>query len=140
MCDLGWAAGFIDGDGSIMLARGTGGRRVLYTVPTIAVQVRDYEAVKELQNILGGQINCGPHNGKEYWTWRVTCQEAADVAAILRPFLVLKADQAWLIQEAWAQMQAQKATVSGRGYEKPEEVTALREGYALAVSGLNTKD
>lgn len=153
MASVEWAAGYIDGDGSVGLVRQNVKRIIPSYLPTLSVHSTDRRSLDALIELFGGRL----YGGKAYgiarlvypskqlvWRWAIHGQAAIDALEKLQPHLVLKGDQAWLVREAWAQMKAQGEEIKGLGrnggrspYQHPEEIVALREGYRLALANLN---
>ena len=90
--ELGYAAGLIDGEGCIMINK-TGrykGRR--YWGLQLAVSNKDVRALRWLQDRFGGRINrprkCG------VFVWWACANDAEPCLMAVRPFLIIKRDQA----------------------------------------------
>ena len=98
--DLAWAAGIVDGEGSIGLIRmkrydnyGTG---VTYDL-RLDVGNTDPRMLKKLQDLFGGSISRSMEkreNRKPCATWHLHGSNAANVLAAIRPYLVIKGEQA----------------------------------------------
>lgn len=139
VADLGWAAGFIDGDGSISLVRrsrfytGKQGGKLLD--PVLAAGGVAHKPIAVLHTLFGGglqfierrQYGFGRANAKGQWWWRVHGSGAIEALGILQPFLVLKSIQCWLAREAWAQQDT---------LDLPLRHT-LADGYCAAMRLLN---
>lgn len=96
---LAWAAGMIDGDGSIMVYRGVTRGLPFYSL-RVLVGNTVYPVLLRMQDILGGKVySKGPTTGrKPYWMWRVVGPEAQRALELLEPRLVAKRAQAQLGQ------------------------------------------
>jgi len=90
---MAWAAGLADGEGSIF-ARILEGSKVEFH---FCVTNTDYEALEEFRQIVG----CGgiyrlakTKLGRQAWMWSANGKVAQTAAAVLRPWLRIKAKQA----------------------------------------------
>jgi hypothetical protein len=99
--DAAWAAGFIDGEGSIRIRILRGNRNTSYGLALTASQVQR-APLDKLQQLFGGAISLkhpsvrqGP-NAAPYYTWMVTGHTAAMAISTLRPYLLVKGEQAVL--------------------------------------------
>lgn len=104
-----WAAGFMDGEGTITIKRakrGLSGK--LYHLPYIScAQVRKTDnvlALEQLRDLFGGSLSNyiqSPKNGDriDTVTWNVTSKKALECAQRLLPFLIIKHKQAQLLIE-----------------------------------------
>jgi len=119
---LGWAAGIIDGEGSITLQRGRATTLNRRRTDQIALFVRavnsNAEAMYKLRDLFGGSIGirrprkveeCFPnaqaskgvtHYLPQY-TWLLTSGKAAAFLRKIRPWLVIKAPHAQIGLEFW---------------------------------------
>ncbi len=142
--DKAYIAGLLDGEGSLMIMRQLPTSRKSGNVSTqylmrVSMTNTDEGIIRWLHSTCGGLLtkpskSRGP-NDKPVWHWRITSKAALDLVHDLRPFLRIKATQAWLMLEAAAQF-----TQRAGGYGKvPVEELALREGYALAMQHLNAR-
>lgn len=92
--DLAWAAGFIDGEGCISIARQNSktcrsGHR--YTMKLVVSQKRR-PALDKLQAMFGGTVK--KPSSQDIWWWVVTAQQAKLALEAVFPYLVEKYDQA----------------------------------------------
>lgn len=127
--DLAYAAGIIDGEGSVTIQR-QGLRNI--GVPIVTVGMTHLPTLQFLKALLGGTVHeMRRASRRPMWRWYSGGQVAVNALASLQPFLRTKTAQAWLACEYWAQR-----TVYTPHPVPPEEV-ALREGYKLAISYLN---
>jgi hypothetical protein len=97
--DAAWAAGFLDGEGSFQLKSRRGG---LDYSPYINAAQIDLRPLEKLADLLGGKIYERPTPKKENhsrcWQWDLFgVQNIIRVVPIIRPYLVLKGEQADLI-------------------------------------------
>jgi len=97
LIDLGWAAGFIDGEGSLST------RTSRTEQPRIAVSNTEFESIHNLQRILGGKIY-GPYcyNGyKPYLLWSVEGKRYEEALMPVIEHLVNKKVQAEEALRRW---------------------------------------
>jgi len=129
--DAAWAAGIIDGDGYVGWVGGTWGK----VSPMVQLQQCDPQAVQRLSSLTG-------HSSRVYGTapkysLRFFGDEAIELLDQIRPYLTIKAREAWLVMEARAQCPPQwrGAPGSGRKGRAPLSVEehALREGFRCAL-------
>lgn len=97
VCDAAyaWAAGLVDGEGSIGIERRShrpGGRLVLTVVQ------KHPAALEQLRWIFGaGSLRWSPgygERGRPRWDFRISNQKAAEALTLMRPYLVIKAEEA----------------------------------------------
>ena len=93
-----------------------------------------------LQSTCGGILPdksyVGGNGGhRPVWEWRIKGHAALDFLQEVRPYLKIKAPQAWLALESAAQKASFART--GMGVRISTEELALREGYRLAMKNLN---
>lgn len=95
-----WAAGFMDGEGTITLKR-IRRKGTIYYQPyiTCAQTVRGKEAIVRLKNLFGGSIYEYLQKGfrDDTLQWTVASQKALNCARKLLPYLILKNRQAELL-------------------------------------------
>ena len=98
--DLAWAAGFIDGEGSIGLypcARRDKYHHKYFFL-RLSVANTDIRCLRRLQRMFGGSINRTNHNNRPEqrpcWTWYCQSKKCADALERLLPFLLSKKEQA----------------------------------------------
>lgn len=116
--EAAWAAGFVDGEGSIGVERRgerSNGARLVLTV----VQ-KHPEPLQELRRLFGGYLDWQANQGRGKWRWRVQSRHAAEVLETIRPFLRVKG------AEADVAIQFQRARGQGRATD-PGLVKATRE-------------
>lgn len=133
--DLVYLAGLVDGEGYIGVE--LVGRGDRYLLITISVVNTNRMALDWIAERFGGAVR--PHGRlhlgwKASFAWRMSGEPTARLLARLYPHLIIKKEQAWLAQEAWAQHDPQrdKRALS-------DEVLALRRGYYLASRFLNRR-
>lgn len=151
-----WLAALIDGEGSIMLSRRTysgntartavPGRASYRPVVVVAANTdpRLFEAIRTRLGV--GQVYEHAVNGdpararrRRQWSYRLNVGQIKDVLPHVRPWLVLKGEQADLLAEA---MQIKEEITPGaRGFlpaNRPPLLARLDEIY-LAIRAANTR-
>ena len=103
--DLAWAAGFIDGEGTISVY-GRSDRINEFRVTIQAVNTKR-AALEKLQGMFGGTVHdmhrvTPGKNWKPSFYWTLSYEKAAAAIRLLLPFLVIKRPQAELALEARA--------------------------------------
>ena len=140
--DLAWAAGFLDGEGSVRIRRLPGamaGRPTFYGLSLSASQV-EREPLDKLRGLFGGSIHLqqpSPRqsaNASPYYNWMVTGRTAAAAIRVLLPYFTVKRERAVLGLE----FQSHIRTRTGRISIRPEEL-ALREMYFEKMRILNLR-
>lgn len=104
--DLAWAAGFLDGEGSVRIRRtwSKSTARRVYSVSLSAVQV-EREPLERLVTLFKGtinpkqQVNIRRANSSPYWAWMITGQRAVESLKGMLPYLTVKRDRALLAIE-----------------------------------------
>ncbi len=144
--DLAWAAGFIDGDGSIAIARDWPSRRMVNPHHSLFVRVgnTDLAVLEELQRIFGvGSIfqqdkrkHPDSYNHLPFYSWTVRSLQAAKILVGVFPFLRVKKRQAeealdFAVLSGTAIKSSPKGVSreeNGRGQLSDEDV-AMRDAY-----------
>jgi hypothetical protein len=129
---LAWAAGILDGEGCIYIAR-FGKSRGSWSL-WVSVTNTDTRMLAKLQDLFGGSI-AGPYQPnpqrKPYRVWGVASRQAGQLLAAVRPWLVAKADQADIALEF-------RAHIVGQGQRNPglrEVAEAARESLRRLKRG-----
>jgi len=94
--ELAYLAGIIDGEGCISL----GVRKLIYVTPTIQVTNTDKRLTDWLQSCLGGNVYVGRETRptrKQPYLWSVAGAKAREIIKAVRPYLMLKVEQADII-------------------------------------------
>ncbi len=144
--DLGYAAGFIDGDGciSIYLRTKSSSLVPLFNVQLMANGIDERPLVR-LQLLFGGTIHLKSKNGplgkRPIYYWVIQGEAAVESISILLPFLIVKREQAELAIRADALVREQRELLGftnrdWRGCE--QEVKELREGLREQMRVLNS--
>ena len=99
LVDLGWAAGIIDGEGCIFInvqRAGAGGRVNPSHRLYIKVTMGNRPAIARLRDLfdVGAVIEQNSRKHNVAWQWMVASREAANVIRIVRPHLIVKAQEA----------------------------------------------
>ena len=88
--EAAYAAGILDGEGSIQLSRI---RQSRWPSPTISVASTDREMLEWLRSRVGGTIiqkrTYKPHHSRSF-EWKLTDRRALHFLEIIRPFLVIE--------------------------------------------------
>ena len=88
--EAAYAAGILDGEGSIYFSRN---RTTRWPSPIVSVASTDRELLEWLRTRLGGSIiqkrTYQPHHARSY-DWKLTDRRALEFLKIVRPFLVIK--------------------------------------------------
>ena len=130
--DAAYFAGFFDGEGCILIAKDSGlrhGKRPSYTLTTIVGNI-DKRPLTWLHDKFGGDLRPSLREGRQtVYYWRVSAKKAETFVRWIRPYLLVKAIQAWLGLE----FLASRGLGGGRGRPLTDEDYALREGFYLAL-------
>lgn len=126
-----YVAGFFDGEGCIIVAKDSGARHNKRPSYVLRVDVAntDYRVLEMLQREFGGNIARSHGKNRPCYNWQVNAQLAKKFLEWVRPYLTVKAEQAWLALE----FMSQRGLGGGKGRPLTEEDYALREGYYLAL-------
>ena len=93
-----WAAGFIDGEGALMI-------RHQRTSGQITVHVRVGQSVEaplqRLALMFGGSVRWKMQGGKDFYEWNIYSEKAVQALRKIRPYLMVKGAHADLIDEYW---------------------------------------
>ncbi len=98
--DLGWAAGFIDGDGTINMYKRKRKNSFDYYVKLSAVNT-NRTCLEKLQLMFGGSI-CQMHSTEKHpkwrnsWIWTLTHKRAEKAIKAISPYLLIKHEQSVL--------------------------------------------
>lgn len=129
--DLAWAAGFIDGEGCVRIAKNVSHSRVnpIYHVE-MAISQNRLDALEHCQKVIGVQSSICRFPDRESFRRPVylltyLCANARDALTLLQPYLVRKKAEAMLAIEFALRLQVPR---SGRTPHTPEEI-AIREEY-----------
>lgn len=150
--DLAWAAGIIDGEGSIGIRKVTYTTRKGYTRYAVALECgnTDIRMLKELQKFFGGSINsrtCLPHiNSKPLWTWTLGSKAAYLTISQILPYLRVKRERAELAihfyescrDYKYTTQQDSKGRIVSRSFRSNDEMYR-REELFLIMRELNKR-
>jgi hypothetical protein len=95
--DAAWAAGFIDGEGYLGTVRASG-----HIQPRIVAGQCTLEPLEKLRDVFGGCVYAHKKQRVEwrrFWAWQMQGGSCLRVALAIRPFLVVKAEQADILIE-----------------------------------------
>ncbi len=85
--DLNYAAGLMDGEGSIMLTKITKGK---HRAPNVAISSTTHELLEFMKELFGGHIsnkkNYATHH-KKSWVWQLSYNAAYNFCKIISPYL-----------------------------------------------------
>jgi hypothetical protein len=108
--ELSWAAGFFDGEGNVNISKDSLQVSVFNTYKP---------AVDKFQELFGGNVTVrkGSGNSRDCYMWFVTTGTAAMVLRLLRPYLVVKQEQARIAIEFQATKGYSRVTPSAEVVE-----------------------
>lgn len=132
-----WAAGFIDGEGSVgFITRREADRRAEPFTFCLSATNRNVPALRRLQDLFGGSLNQARQT-KEKWAtchmWRASGANAAGALKQMQPYLVVKSEQARVALEF-----AELRKASSRSPLTPEE-RQRREALFAEMRELNRR-
>ncbi len=113
---VAYAAGIVDGEGSIYLARKyyRDLHRVFYT-PRITVGNANGKIVDLLYGLFGGAIRLRTEiTGRSYFVWEISCAKAKTAAKMMLPFLRAKKKQAELLIRFQDRVEVGKKKYAGK--------------------------
>lgn len=123
-----WAAGFLDGEGWIGVAKYLNGGRYYYALHVKASNTC-YAAIEALQLAYGGSIQQSirqPH-GTEWYSWDISTRKASAFLRVVLPYLRVKKLEAQIALEY-------QALPFGQHTSKGEEFKLLMEGVRHAYT------
>ena len=140
--EYAWAAGFIDGEGTITIKR----YKSQYTVKKIHYQpyvsasqanhVGHYKAIKRMQKLFGGSLCI--YKAKppklEYLSWSVVSRDAVACLKKIRPYLQIKNRHADILLSYY-----EKAGKKAKGYRLTDNELAEREKLWIELRSINQK-
>lgn len=96
-CDLGYAAGIIDGEGHIGLsiAKGSTGNDCYYA--RLTVHMKDPQAITFLCNLFEQKLRYSTMNGKKYYSFYCNSDKLKLVLSLLIPYLKVKREVAKVV-------------------------------------------
>lgn len=133
--DLAWAAGFLDGEGSLLIQNAKRNGVRYYWIMVSAPQVSPEPLIK-LQMMFGGAIHhrrSRPEKWADFYEWHIGNRQAASMLRRVLPYLLVKCGQADLLL-AFDALLLRKGK---RALTGPE--VARRAALADAVKALNRK-
>lgn len=95
--DIAWAAGVMDGEGCI-------GYYQPHFYPLVQIAQVDRRMLDKMQELFGGstylaKARSARRNCQPIFQWYLVCQGALDMLVIIRPYLVVKGEQADIVLE-----------------------------------------
>ncbi len=133
--DLAYMAGIVDGEGTIGARRRTNAKGQAYVDFSISVANTDRRLIDWIQERFPGAVDLREqrqsHKHKPLYRWTVNGQKGATIISALRPYLVIKAEQADVYV-------ALRATI-GNGSALTDEVREYRESLVLRLRELNRR-
>lgn len=128
MASIEYIAGFVDGEGSIQISRGTthySGKRMYYL--RLSVHQVDRRPLDVLNERWPGSLRLirkPSAKQRDIWEWVVSGSTAAKVIGEIRPYLIGKAEQADLALEFYSRINS-----NGRAAISDDELSAREELY-----------
>ena len=141
---LAWAAGFIDGEGTISFNKQTGKyRHASYAIKLSAVNTYK-PSLKRLQSLFGGSI-CAMHTGKELYgtkwkpsfCWALGAKASETALCLLKPFIFIKRKQLHLALQARTIVRCR--ALNRRGCRLTQQDIKKSESYLIKFRCLNKK-
>lgn len=130
-----WLAGLIDGEGHVNYMR-TARKGQSYT-PVVQVGMCQPSAVYQMARLTGSKVHVqGPYGKvrRVIYVCSLAGNNAIELLEAVRPYLTVKAVEAWLVLEARAQCPPLRpGWEAGTRRGLTEEMVALRQGYSLAL-------
>lgn len=144
-CDIGYAAGYIDADGTITLAtmKSESTLHGIAFYPHISAVSIDAESVLFLQNLFGGKIMTRPPRSgnlkafHDIHQWYVGGKRACWISGILAPFLKIKREQAQALSQFYVSSWKQKPPGNN---SMPEEEFQRRCALVKSVKYRNQRE
>lgn len=136
--DIIWAAGFMDGEGTITIKRylSKSCKRGITFQPYVSCgqTIKGIVAIEKLKEIFGGSISQWEQTGNRLDTigWATVSRQALQTVKSLLPFLVLKRKQAEIIIAFYKRHK-------GRGKHLTDKEFVQKEQQFFEMRKLNTK-
>ena len=127
LMDLQYAAGFFDGEGCILIGRTARSDRTTEYYLYVNVVNTDRSVLEAFQAQWDGRIYQTKGTHKTCWQWNCSRQGAARFLREVRPYLLVKGEQADLGLAYYEE------TSCRPGYRLMPDELAIREGYYLAL-------
>lgn len=135
-----WAAGLLDGEGSLSIKRTRRDNVIhyqLWVVCGMSDILPNRKALTELQSMFGGNIvfqkETKNPNRKNRVSWTVVSQMALNCLKKLRPYFRVKSEHAKLLIEF------QESCISRKGKKKDPKKLSRQEDYFYRVRKLTTR-
>lgn len=130
MIDLKYMAGFVDGEGCFNFS--TPSKRS--AIPRILITNTNYEVLLQIKNTFGGDISKSSVKDRPKWksryVWRLQNGPALKLAENLRPYLIVKKDQA-LTFMTWDMIRPGK----GHKWDINEQLNLIKRMKSLNKKG-----
>ena len=139
LSDLSWAAGFIDGDGCIGIARQTfKSRETVSHRLKLTITQNDREVLEDVENILGepcfiAKLKRDSSSNRQAYALVYDSAHALRAIKKLRPFLRRKKYEAEVAEKMWKEGKMGKHP-GRKGW--PQEIYDIRESWAQKMSRL----
>lgn len=144
--DKAYLAGIIDGEGSICLAKSHSHRSNGLVYPTVRVASTDSRLIEWISNKVGtGAIhytNAMNERCKSCHHIGWASNQAIAVLEMVRPYLIIKAEQADVVLDMWrvsAEAKREAGGYFGNGHPVPDWLKDYRDDAFIAVQALNKR-
>lgn len=142
--DLAYAAGIIDGEGSIGWYKPKASKAT-YRV-RLSVAMTDIEGPAHMEETFGGSVYEQSRKtgaGKTMYVWQLTCKNAADALELVAPYLKIKRGKAELAIDLARRMQSpgcntRKALTEAEVAARKFLASALREANYLSNGSIRS--
>lgn len=124
--DIAWAAGFFDGEGSILLRKYTVKNHIQWTLRLVLVQ-KDPAPLYEFQTIVGGLGTVHRRETRPITVWEVASHEAEIALRTLYPYLRAKQYQADIALKFRETFRDYSTNRTGIPRKLPSEISSIRE-------------
>jgi hypothetical protein len=125
-----WAAGFVDGEGAVMLTKSIG---QVYIAVRVAQKHRD--PLDKLVELFGGKVKLVKQGAM--FEWQIYGQRALEALQRMRPYLLVKGLHADLCQEYWDVCGGKPTPFSVRmEYAKRMTLLQVKRGNAMVMEAL----
>jgi len=148
---LAWAAGIIDGEGSVMILRTKPNHRCTrgQVVPRVMIEMCSAEVVNKFAELFGGKVHFIANeyksrtNRRPSYRWLMDCGKAVEVLELIRPWLIAKAAHASLVIRFWRECRIPRGSNSKLGFSGFRKMTDAefdrRLEYYEEMKGLQIK-
>jgi hypothetical protein len=136
--DLAWAAGFFDGEGSIIIYNREKEGRYGFR---LAVGQRSRKPLEKLEKIFGGKTSAKPRT-KDCYYWQISAVQAKNALILMMPFLVVKSEEAEIGIKFQIRVNTFRSLLSKRGikmFHLPREEANYRHGIRYELQQARMK-